>query len=150
MSAAWQERASWWLATVGGLGRSPIAPGTVGSAAGLALYWALPVDPVSQGLLLAGVIGAGLWASGVIAKTRHDADPSVVVIDELAGVLLACFLLPKHPGPLLTAFALFRILDITKWFLIRSFERLPGGWGIMLDDLAAGALARLALLAWFR
>jgi phosphatidylglycerophosphatase A len=149
-SLAWQDRAGWWLASVGGLGRSPIAPGTVGSAAGVALYWVLPADPASQGIAILGFTWAGLWASNVIARTQHDSDPPIVIIDELTGMLLACFLLPKEPGALLAAFGLFRLLDITKWFLIRSCERLPGGWGIMLDDLAAGALTRLVLLVWFR
>jgi phosphatidylglycerophosphatase A len=141
---------AWWVASVGGIGRVRVAPGTVGAALGAALYWVLPVEPVTQVLLLAGLTGAGVWASSVVVHHERKDDPSAIILDEMTGMLLACFLLPKEPWALVAAFGLFRFLDVTKLFLIGSCERLPGGWGVMMDDVAAGALTRVLLLWWYR
>ena len=134
------------LASVGGLGYVPIAPGTVGAAAGLLLYWLLPMDAAVQVAVLAIVLVAGVWSSGISASVSGNADPSQIVIDEVAGQLVACLLLPKTFPHLAIAFMMFRVFDIGKWFPMKQLERLPGGWGIMADDIAAGALARLCLL----
>jgi phosphatidylglycerophosphatase A len=144
------QRVAAWVATVGGVGRCPVASGTFGSLPGLALLWVLPADPVVQGAVLAAVMLAGWWAAGVVAAMERDTDPGIVVIDEVAGMLVAGFLLPRHPGPLLAAFLLFRVFDIGKWPPMRQLERLPGGWGIIADDVAAGLLARLVMFAWLR
>ena len=63
-------------------------------------------------------------------------------------MLIACFMVPKTPVRLLVAFLLFRLFDIGKWFPMKQLERLPGGWGIVADDVAAGVLARLVMLLW--
>lgn len=145
MSPADGNRPAWWLATVGGLGRAPVAPGTLGSAAGAILAWMLPREPAAQVAVMSGVVALGVWSSGVVARQSLNADPSVVVIDEVAGMMLAGFLLPKRLALLAAAFVLFRIFDIGKWPPMRQLERLPGGWGIMADDLAAGLCSRLVL-----
>ncbi len=136
------------LASLGGIGWCPVASGTAASAAVVVAYGVLwPLNAAWQAALLGGVLVAGLWSSEMSA--RHSGhDPSYVVIDEMAGMLIACFMVPKSPGLLAAAFVLFRVLDIGKWSPMKQLERLPGGWGIMADDVAAGLIARLLLLAW--
>ena len=143
----WQQLAT-VLATLGGAGYFPIAPATFGSALTLGFYWLLPVDAMGQLCAIAVTVAVGVWSAGVAASVAHDEDPKSVVIDEVAGMLVACFLLPKAPGPLFAAFLIFRVFDIGKWFPMKQLERLPGGWGIVADDLAAGLLTRLVLLVW--
>ncbi|MFI5387586.1 MAG: phosphatidylglycerophosphatase A, partial [Fimbriimonadales bacterium] len=89
---------------------------------------------------------AGLAVSGRVETACGVKDPSPVVIDEVAGQLLASaptamFLGPRRVTLLVISFALFRLFDIWKPWPIRRLEKLPGGWGIMLDDVAAGILA---------
>ena len=142
------QRLATCLASLGGLGRFPIASGTVGSAVTVAAYLLLPLHAGIQLGVIACVIALGLWSSSVAAAHLEDEDPSLVIIDEVAGMLIGCFLLPKRPLALGLAFVVFRIFDIGKWFPMKQLERLPGGWGIMADDLAAGLLTRIALLLW--
>ena len=142
-----RDRLALLLASVGGVGYCPVAPATAGSAVALGIYLVMPSTATAQFGILLFVLLIALWASGRVA-VRGGKDPSYVVIDEVAGMLVACFLLPKTPGVLAAAFVLFRILDIGKWFPMKQLERLPGGWGIVADDLAAGLLARLLLALW--
>ena len=142
------ERAAEVMASLGGVGRCPVASGTAGSAVTAIAYLALPADAVVQSAVIGVITLIGLWAAGVSAAAARDPDPSRVVIDEAAGMLIACFMVPKSFGPLLGAFLLFRLFDIGKWFPMKQLERLPGGWGIMADDLAAGLIARLLLWGW--
>ena len=140
-----------WLATGFGLGYLPIAPATWASfavAAALALFTLRgPLDPVVLTVALGISVLAGVWSSGVAERTLgHDAKP--IVIDEIAGMLLSVWLLPLGSRPFLTlflAFAFFRVFDIWKPGPIRSSQRLPGGWGIVIDDLLAGAATNLTL-----
>lgn len=138
------------LASLGGVGYCPVASGTMGSAVALLGYLALPLQPGLQLGVIAGLTLVGLWASAVVAARVGDQDPGQVVIDEAAGMLIASFMVPKSIGWLAAAFVLFRLFDVGKWFPMKQLERLPGGWGIMADDLAAGLLARVVLLAWAR
>ena len=135
-----------WVASVGGIGFLPRAPGTWGSAAAALAGW-LMLAASGPGLLLLGIalaVGLGLWA---IPRAGGDADPGWVVIDEVAGMWIA--LLPlAGPSPLgvVAAFALFRIFDIVKPGPIGWLDRMPGRVGIMADDLAAGLAA--AAVVW--
>jgi phosphatidylglycerophosphatase A len=144
------------LATVGGLGDLLPAPGTtVGSLAGVLLYWGAarfaPQPPwvVALGGLVV-LLPLSIWACGEEAARRGQNDPGPVVLDEVAGQWLAVAVIAvaqsKSPGAreLTAAFFLFRIFDIAKPWPIRALERLPGGCGIVADDLAA-ALAAGAL-----
>ena len=136
------------ICTVGGVGYSPVAPGTAGSAAGLAIYAAfrsLGVNPLIEALILIALICAGAW-SGTIAE-RHfgTTDPGAGVIDEVAGMLLTLYLLPVTWTIAIVGFFLFRTLDIIKPFPARRLEALHGGWGMMADDLMAAVYANLAL-----
>ena len=145
-------RLSGILATFFGLGFAPAMPGTVASAAAAVLY-ALVLHDLSRPLYVLLILA--LFFVGTAVSSRYAAelgrpDPGRIVIDEVCGQLIALAFLPPGWGPAGLAFALFRFFDIIKPWPIRRLERLPGGWGIMADDvgagLAAAALTRLALL----
>lgn len=152
------QRAARFLATVGGLGDRLPAPGTtVGSLTGvllfvLATWWA----PWARGAALLGLgilCPVAVWACGREAARRDLKDPGAVVADEVAGQWLALTTLvvvtAQRPLPvdLLGSFLLFRLFDIVKPWPIRRLESLPGGWGVVADDLAAGLAAGLIHLA---
>jgi phosphatidylglycerophosphatase A len=130
-------------ATFLGIGYCPLAPGTAASLAVVLLYRFLLHGlswPIFAGIILA--VGAlGVWSADRYAKARNIEDPGEIVIDEVLGQMVALFavhFVEPGWGLLAAAFFLFRALDIFKPFLIRRAERIPGGWGIMLDDLLAG------------
>jgi phosphatidylglycerophosphatase A len=138
------------LATAGGVGFIKPAPGTWGTAAAvlIAMPWILtaPADLVTPGLLIAVLMATivGVWSAGVAGRCTGIADPGAVVIDEVAGVWAT----PADQTPTMVAirtailaFSLFRLFDIVKPWPIAALEHLPGGWGVMADDLAAGLLA---------
>lgn len=146
-------RAARAIATVGGLGDRLPAPGTtVGSLVALVAFTAIAAT--APAALAAAAVALGVafmplavWACGAEAKRRGESDPGAIVADEVAGQWLALAVLAvvvvRPPTPLEAAasFVLFRVLDITKPWPIRRLERLPGGWGIVADDLAAGVAA---------
>ena len=142
-----------WIATCGGVGFFPIAPGTAGSAVGLVLVVVLGRAPLAQpwrSSLLAfvalGLFFLGVWAAGAAEKHFGQIDPGPVVIDEVVGQLLTFLALPGASWKwLLAGFVLFRIFDITKPWPIRKLEKLPGGWGVLADDLMAGVFAAIVL-----
>lgn len=131
------------IATVGGIGFSPSAPGTVASiVAVLAHFLLFPTEPsvlihIAFFVILTSLFLVGVWASGLAEKT-YGHDPSCVVIDEVVGMGMALFFVPKVWYWLFIAFVLFRVMDVRKDFGIDRLQRLPGGWGIMVDDVAAG------------
>ena len=130
---------AWMLATWFGCGLSPRAPGTVGTLGALPLYLlASRAGVAGVALAATAVTFAGVWASGVVAADVGKKDPSLVVIDEVAGLLVT--MLPATPSwrSAFVGFVLFRVLDIAKPWPIRRLEALPGGWGIVMDDVAAG------------
>ncbi len=133
------EALAWWLGTLCGVGRFPIAPGTAGSAVGVALYGLLwhagEAVPLAACLLTAG---AGVWASGAVEHRLGRKDPPEVVVDEVAGQLLCLLGVPPSAGHLAAGFFIFRLVDIVK--PLRRTEEWPGGWGIVADDLVAGAI----------
>lgn len=131
------------IATVGGTGYSPIAPGTLGSLVGLGVAWVLSGDPRHQIIGCGVAIVLALWSAGPTARAMKDPDPRPVVIDEVAGMMAAAALLPVSARSYLVAFLLFRVLDIAKPPPLRQVQRLPGSWGILLDDLGAGLAAHL-------
>jgi phosphatidylglycerophosphatase A len=134
------------VATAFGSGYSPLAPGTAGSAVGLLLFWPMAGWrwPWQLGACLA------LFLVGAIAATRVAEsvglkDPGIVVVDEVLGQWVTLVALPFTPVTAALGFLLFRVMDIVKPWPARDLERLPGGWGIMADDVAAGLYAHLAL-----
>ncbi|MBF0284447.1 MAG: phosphatidylglycerophosphatase A [Magnetococcales bacterium] len=137
------------VATLGGAGLSPKAPGTVGTLVALPLgigLQALGTPWLAAAALL--LLPAGIWAANRAIAWWGDKDPQAVVVDEAAGLFLALLpALPEWPwwG---AAFLLFRLFDILKPGPVGWLDRrLTGGWGVMADDLAAGAMAGGILLA---
>jgi phosphatidylglycerophosphatase A len=128
------------------VGYVPIIPGTFGSMATFALYFGLiRFSHLTYIVATLLVIVLGIWAAGRMEKESKIIDPSFVVIDEVAGQLITLFLIPISWEFLLTGFVLFRIFDIVKPFPARQAEQLPGGFGIMLDDVLVGIYANLVL-----
>jgi len=133
------------LATAFGAGYAPIAPGTWGSAVGLLIWLVLPVSAWTQAAVIVFIVVAGSWSGGVAERHFGKTDPGQVVIDEVAGMLITLFLNPVGWAGAAGGFLLFRVADIFKPFPVRRFERLPGGAGIMADDVMAGIYANLGL-----
>ncbi len=146
------------IATAGGVGYLRPAPGTWGSLAALPLAWLLHTIGGFPLLLIAAAAGflLGLWATRAMTRDTRDHDPSEIVIDEVAGQIVA--LLPlSHaawsmgldiarlwPG-WIAAFALFRLFDITKPWLVGWADRRNDALGVMLDDVIAGAFAAIGV-----
>ena len=133
------------IATVGGVGYVPFAPGTFGSAAGLLLWFLLPASPLVQGFTIVAVMAVGSWSATVAERHFGGIDPGQVVIDEVMGMLITLFLNPVGWIGALVAFLLFRLADVIKPFPANRFESLPGGLGVMADDGMAAIYANLAL-----
>lgn len=134
------------IATLFGVGHFPIASGTAGSAVTLPLAAALTL--LGSGGYLLGmlvVIGIALWSADAAEAHFGLKDPHDVVIDETAGQIVALALIPLSLGWYAAGFVLFRIFDVVKPFPARRLERIKGGAGIVLDDLAAGLYANLIL-----
>jgi phosphatidylglycerophosphatase A len=140
------------LSTFFGVGYAPVAPGTVASAVALPLAWLIAWRFGSPALLTASGVAylVGVWSTGIHAEKIGRQDPSECVIDEVAGQWLACALAPVSLIGFGIAFTIFRVLDISKLWPVSAGEKLPGGWGIMTDDLIAGAmtLVVIAVLRW--
>ena len=144
------------IATWFGCGRSPAAPGTVGSAAAVAIAILLAryagFTPIYFLALAALLCVPAVWAADVAARAAKVKDPGFVVVDEVLGQWIA-LAGARHLNwrSYLAAFALFRIFDIWKPAPVRQLERLPGGIGINADDAMAGIYAALVLFAagWF-
>lgn len=135
------------IATVFGIGYFPLAPGTLTSLVCLLLYkfFLHKMDwPYNLALLILLFL-VGTWASRSLASQMKTEDPRCIVIDEALGQLVAVFLLRPDWLLLGLGFLLFRILDILKPFVIKKAEKLPGGWGVMMDDVIAGIIASILL-----
>jgi len=141
------------IATFGGTGLFPIASGTVGAAACLALYAALVFAGASHATLVATQVAGAivLFAAGVWACSETEAiygkDGGEMVVDEAMGMLVSVALIAPTIPNLIGAFLLFRLFDIVKPWPAGRCERIRGGWGVMLDDLVAGVYANVALRA---
>ncbi len=139
-------RAAKLLSTCFGIGYFPVAPGTVTSMVAVLCYFFIPVlhNPLLLLFLVLLCSGAGIWAGGVM-EDYYGEDPSVVTIDELAGQWLALVFLPEGIMPMVLSLLFFRFFDIAKPGPVDALQRLPGGWGIMLDDLLAGFFANISV-----
>lgn len=147
------------IATFFFVGYSPIAPGTCGSVVASAVYIAVAyMFPCHLsavcGILILGALVANIWTCGWARRFFGSDDPQKVVIDEVLGCYVAIILvIGFRSGPeigpqpwieAILALGLFRLFDITKPFPIRRIEKLGGGWGLWMDDLAAGVYAGIA------
>jgi len=141
------------FATGFGSGYSPFAPGTAGAIVGVIMLWfshqfLFPNEVISYPvfLLLATIV---FFFIGVVATNQleHEwgKDPSKIVIDEIIGVWIGMLWLPIEWPWILAAFVLFRFFDISKILGIRKMEALPGGWGVMMDDVLAGVYTLVVL-----
>jgi phosphatidylglycerophosphatase A len=153
------NRLALFLATGGYVGYVPIAPGTFGSVLGLGLLWGMRTvgDVRLEVLVLVLVLVLGVWSGGVAERYAGRVDPGIVVIDEVAGMLITMLLIPATTISVVAGFLVFRVLDILKPWPARRLERLPGGFGIMADDVMAAVYGNLAMhglravaAGWFR
>jgi phosphatidylglycerophosphatase A len=135
------------VATAGGVGYTPIAPGTVGSALALLILWLVPLSAAGRAAFLVAVTVAGILASGRVERVVGRKDPGIIVIDEVAGMTLAVVNLPLTPAVAAAGFVLFRVFDVLKPFPAGWSQSLPGGIGVMTDDLIAGAYALVLVAA---
>lgn len=137
------------LATAGGAGFSPVAPGTCGAAVAVPLAWALAALPAWAFLaVVVAITLVGVWAAQRADAAWGTHDSGRIVLDEVAGYLATVALVDRTSGvALAVSFVVFRALDILKPPPVRQLdEHLPGGWGVMLDDVAAGALGCAAMV----
>lgn len=141
-------RAAVFLATVAYLGYFPVAPGTVGSAAGLLVYAAIrwtSYSPLVEAGVVAVVFLVGIWAGTTTERYFGGIDPGPVVIDEVLGMLVTLALIPVGVSGAIAGFVLFRVFDVIKPFPAARLERLPGGLGVMADDAMAAIYANVSL-----
>ena len=138
-----------FIATAGYSGYFPIAPGTIGSAAGLLVYglvWWSGL-PIVEAALIVAIFAVGTWAATHAERYFGGIDPGPVVIDEVLGMLVTLAFIPAGWSAVLTGFVLFRILDVIKPYPANRLEKFHGGFGIMADDAMAGVYANLSLRA---
>ena len=141
------------IATALGAGYSPIAPGTCGTAVAVPLAFALQSLPLWQyAILVVAITGLAIWAADRADRAWGSHDNQRIVIDEVAGYLTTMALVDRgHWIPLLVGFVIFRFLDIVKPPPVRWLdENLPGGWGVVLDDSAAGVIGMAGMWALAR
>ena len=136
-----------FFATGAGAGYAPRYPGTIGSLVGLLLYWPLSYLPLTTYLItVLGFIFLAAWVSTIAEVLLGQKDSQKIVIDEVVGILVTLALVPYSIKSILIGFVLFRLLDIWKPFPVRLCQdRLPGGWGVVGDDVMAGIYANLIL-----
>jgi phosphatidylglycerophosphatase A len=136
-----------FVATVGYCGYSPIAPGTVGSAAGLVFYLLVwwTGSPIVEVGLIAALFAAGVWAGTTAERYFGGVDPGPIVVDEVVGMLITLAFIPVGWSGALAGFFLFRLFDVLKPYPAGRFEQLHGGLGVMADDAMAAVYANLTL-----
>lgn len=141
------------IATGFGTGYLPIGPGSWGTFPGMLLCWAMqPLHP----MLYLWLILLGAWASVHLVTAVEPEfgrkDPGEIVIDEIIAFPLTMFLIPLSAGTLLLGFLLNRLMDTMKLWPCDGLQRLPGGWGVMMDDMVAAVqsclLMHLAIHLW--
>ncbi len=137
------------IATGLGTGYSPVAPGTAGSLLALVFFYFLAPPPAIHLLLVAVIFLVGVYVSHQVEKEKGE-DPSLIVVDEIAGQAVSLLFLPPDFRLYLLAFLFFRFYDIVKPPPIDHSQRIPHGWGVMMDDLLAGGYALLSvqLIRW--
>ena len=133
------------IASVFYIGYLPIAPGTLGSLAALALYYFICNNTIIMSAVILIAIILGFMTAGKVEKLFGEKDPGEIIIDEFAGMLISLYRMPPTMGYVVTGFLLFRFFDIVKPRPIRNLEKLKGSLGIMSDDLVAGVYTNIAL-----
>ena len=143
------------LASGAGVGYSPYFPGTLGTLLAIPISLAFnrfaANDPILGALLLTGLTVGAILLSTQAARLVEQKDPQFIVVDEIAGFMIGNFLAPAGLAPLALSFLLFRCFDISKIYPAARLEKLPGGAGIVLDDVLAGVYTLVivqGLLHW--
>ncbi len=127
-------------------GKSPIAPGTAGTLAGVLLYVGLRDAGSFLYLIITLLVCmGGIWTAGRAEKILGCKDCPSIVIDEIAGYLIAMFTVPAGWGFIASGFFLFRLFDIIKPWPLYNLQKINGGLGVMLDDIGAGLYANILL-----
>jgi len=133
------------IASFGGVGYAPFAPGTFGSVAGLVLWALIPGTLVAQVASVGALFVLGSWSGSVAERHFGRTDPGQVVIDEVLGMMMTLFMNPVGWRGAAAAFLLFRLFDVVKPFPANRLERLHGGVGVMADDAMSAVYANLTL-----
>jgi len=144
----WRDVTAHVLSVWFGCGHMPVAPGLTGTLGAIPLY--LLLRPHGHGAVAAAALVVtlvGIWASGRVERRLGRKDPQIVCIDEVAGVLVTWIVAPPTTRALVAGVIAFRIFDQFKPWPARAAERLGGGAGVMLDDVAAGLWGAAVLLA---
>ena len=152
---SWRHLRDPWVfvATGFGCGFVPVAPGTVGSILGVAVWWLFLADQdfYARAAVALAAVFAGVLVVDRVVKRHRPGDAPSIVLDEIVGVWFALLFAPKSPAWVAAAFVLFRIADIAKpWPVSWADTRVKGGLGIMGDDVIAGLMAGVVIaVAWF-
>ena len=141
------RRLGLFIATCGYLGYVPIAPGTFGSAAGLAVFYAVrSTGSVSvEVTAIIALFAIGVWAGTQAEHHFGGIDPGPIVLDEVVGMLITLAFLPVNLTGAIVGFLIFRVLDVVKPWPSAGFEKLPGGLGVMADDGMAAVYGNLIM-----
>lgn len=144
-----KKKLSFIISTVFYAGYSPFAPGTVGTALGIPLYFLVHnLNPVLYIILTLALFGIGILAANVVESEEKTKDPSIVIFDETVSFLITMFLITPSIFTITTGFILNRFFDITKIYPACLVDKkVKGGFGIMLDDLIAGIYSNIVLHA---
>jgi phosphatidylglycerophosphatase A len=142
-----------FICTFGYVGFFPVAPGTIGSLAGLVVYgllrWSGATWPMEAAVIVLLFV-AGTWSGTHAERHFGTTDPGPGVIDEVVGMLITLFLLPSSWAVIVIGFLVFRVLDVIKPYPADRLERLHGGLGMMTDDVMSAVYSNLVLhaLVW--
>src|SRR5215218_7588593 len=141
------RRLGLFIATVGYIGYAPIAPGTFGSAAGLAVFYGVRHFGSSTTEIAAIIVlfAVGIWSGTEAEHHFGGVDPGPVVLDEVVGMLITLAFLPVNLAGAIVGFFVFRVLDVVKPWPSAQLEHLPGGLGVMADDGMAAIYGNLIM-----
>ena len=133
------------LSTFFYIGYLPLAPGSMATIAGALIAYCLRDQIPAYVLVFAAITACGFLVSDRMEKIVGQKDPTCIVIDEVSGVMIAFFLLPFSWPVIFTAFFLFRAFDMFKIYPVNKFEPMPGGVGVMMDDIVAGVYTNIVM-----
>ncbi|MCI4624740.1 MAG: phosphatidylglycerophosphatase A [Candidatus Magnetoovum sp. WYHC-5] len=134
-----------YIASLGFIGFLPIAPGTWGTLAGFVFLWLVQVDGFYLLILSLIVLVIGVFAAQIAEEEFNKKDSGHIIIDELCGYFVSVVFIEQSMSVLIAGFFLFRFFDIVKPQPVRLCEKLPGGFGVMLDDVMAGIYANIVI-----
>ncbi len=136
-----------FIATCAYVGYAPVAPGTFGSAIGLAVFYVVrhQRSTTVEVAVIVALAAVGLWSATEAEHHFGGIDPGPVVIDEVIGMLITLAFIPVNVAGAIVAFFIFRFLDVVKPWPARRLEQLPGGFGVVLDDMMAGVYGNIVM-----